>query len=357
MSQQHTKQKSKKINCIRLLSSITFTGSMFLFATSAFAATTTATGTPTTSTPAAISATSNGGLTVASLSVDDKEDFVVEPGKMEVYLDPGQSVTKYISITSRIKSKTAFSVTAEDFIGSQSQSNPVVLLGNGTSPYSLKDWLAPAVGSLSLNFGDRVTLPVVITAPKNASPGGYYAAVIISNEPQVDQNAADASTPPTTRLVSRIGMLFFVRVNGPVNSSGSVSDFKINNPQFIYQKPPLDFQILFNNNGTIYLAPYGQIHITNFIGTDIADLPVDAYFSMPDSLRYRDVIWDDSAVRIGRYTATLELNRGYGNLVDTKVITFWIIPWAILGYTLLGLVIIIGILYFLLSRFEFRRKK
>jgi hypothetical protein len=294
-------------------------------------------------------------IQITSTSVDDREDFIVEPGKVEVHANPGDSVTEYISVTSRIKNSTEFAVSAEDFVGSQSESNPVILLGDQKSPYSLKDWLVPATNDFTLHFGDQATLPITINVPKDASPGGYYAAVIISNAPQV--TADSSSTAGTAQIVSRIGVLFFVRVNGDITSSGQLSDFRINPSQAVYSSVPNDFQILFNDTGSIYLAPYGEIRVDNFFGKEIADLPVDAYFALPDSLRYRDIIWNDNNFRIGRYTATVNLNRSYGGVVDTKTIVFWILPWKIITAVVVGLIVVVGIIYFFLSRFEFRRKR
>lgn len=291
---------------------------------------------------------------IVSMSVDDKNDFVLEPGKMEMFVDPGQKIVKYISVTSRINKKTDFAITTEDFIGSRDENSPVLLLGADKSPYSFKDSLKPAVSEFSLDFGDRITVPVTIDVPANAQPGGYYASVIVSNNPSV---LSGSSTTGTARVISRVGVLFFVRVNGVANESGYVEDFRLLDSRAIYSTSPSPFQILFNNTGTVHLAPYGTISITNMFGSKIAMLPVDAYFSMPDSLRYRDVAWNDSGFRLGRYKATLELHRGYGDLIDTKVIAFWIIPWKIIIPVIVGIFLIVGLAYIFLSRFELRRKK
>ena len=301
------------------------------------------------------SVTTSAGLQFTSLTVDDKEDFVVEPGKMEVHANPGDTITQYISITSRIAKPTEFSVSSEDFVGSTDETNPVVLLGASKSPFSLKDWLLPASSDFLLHFGTRVTLPVTISVPKDATPGGYYAAVIVSNAPQV--NADTVTTAGIAKIISRIGVLFFVRVNGTVNTSGQLEDFRANPSQSVYSVSPTDFKILFNNNGSVYLAPYGEVHVYNFFGSEVANLPVDAYFSLPNALRYRDVLWNDNSFRIGRYTATVNLNRSYDNVIDTKTIVFWVLPWKVIMTFFVGLVVIAFVIYYFLSRFEFRRKK
>ncbi len=292
---------------------------------------------------------------ITNLSVDDKNDFIVEPGKIEIDVNPGDTVTKDISVTSRISKPTKFNVSVEDFQGSQTEDQPVILLGDKASPWSFKDNITPAVPAFSLNFGDRIDLPVTVTVPKNIAPGGYFSAVIVSDEPQVNINTA--ANGATTRIISRVAVLFFIKVAGVASSSGSVSDFRVNTPQWIYSQSPDGFKVLFNNTGNEYLVPYGEIHVTNMIGRDVADIPVNAFFALPDSLRYLTVNWPDTDFRFGRYTATLQLNRGYGGLVDTKTITYWVLPWKIVAPILAGLIVIALFVYFIFTRFEFRRKK
>ncbi len=291
---------------------------------------------------------------ISNITVENKNDFVLEPGKMEVFLNPGESVVKYISITSRIKDKTKFKVATEDFVGSREEKSTVILLGNEKSPYSFRDNLIPSATNFTLGFGDHIVLPVTISVPYNAAPGGYYASVIVSNEPQVREDAAQA---PGARLISRVGVLFFIRVNGQAHEEGYVEDFRVKEPHIIYPSAPDNFEILFNNVGSVHLAPFGIIHITNTLGNAVAELPVDAYFAMPDSLRYRTVEWRDQGFRFGRYKATLELHKGYGDQIETKTVAFWVIPWMIVVPVVVGLFIIVFIIFFFLSMFELRRKK
>ena len=313
--------------------------------------------TVTTKAPPTAQTSSSPQLQITNLTVDNMNDFVLEPGKIELNVNPGDVITKYISVTNQIKSSMTFKISVEDFVGSKNEDQPVVLLGNDKSPYSFKDNITPAVSTVALNFGDRVTIPITITVPKDAQPGGYYSSVIVSDEPTVDATAA-GQAPGGVHVISRVGTLFFIVVNGPVNTSGNVEDFRIKNSRPIYNSAPSNFEILFNNTGTIHLVPYGDVMITNFFGKQIADLPVDAYFAMPDSLRYRDVFWNDNhQIRIGMYTATLQLHNGYNSTVDIRKITFWIFPWRIVVPALIIIIFAILIGYLFFTRFEFRRKK
>ncbi|MBA3550991.1 hypothetical protein H0W32_02165, partial [Patescibacteria group bacterium] len=76
---------------------------------------------------------------ITNETVEEKNDFVLEPGKVELFLNPGERATRAVVVTSRIRKTTKFKVEIEDFIGSHDARTPVVLLGNDKSPYSIKD--------------------------------------------------------------------------------------------------------------------------------------------------------------------------------------------------------------------------
>src|SRR4051812_37581636 len=72
---------------------------------------------------------------ITQTTVDDRNDFAVEPAKQEIIIDPGSNDTRSVSVTSRIKTPTTFKVEIEDILGSDNPNQPVVLLGGDHSPY------------------------------------------------------------------------------------------------------------------------------------------------------------------------------------------------------------------------------
>jgi hypothetical protein len=166
---------------------------------------------------------------------------------------------------------------------------------------------------------------------------------------QVPDNRAGAT------IVSRLGALFFVRVNGETNESGGVEEFQMRNGRFLYGDGPYVFEILFRNSGNVHLAPYGYISLKNIFGREVAIIPIDAYFSLPQSLRLREIEWDDRTL-FGLYSADLELNRGYNDLIDTHTVRFLAVPWKMLVIVLSIILVIAALFYVVLSRFEIRKK-
>lgn len=302
--------------------------------------------------------TQASALTKSSITVEPLNDFVIEPAKFEIFLNPGDTITKYITITSRIQGTTQFSIGTEDLRGTTDAQQPVILMGDERGPYSVKDYIKPETDTFSLNYGEQVQLPVTVTIPQDAEPKGFYGAVVISTKLIVGGTTTSATNEVQggTRLVSRVGSLFLVRINGAANESGALLDFKPAGSKLL-EKGPDSFEMLFKNSGTVHLVPHGLITVSNILGRKVAEIPVDAYFSLPDSIRYRQVQWINKGFLIGKYQATISLYRGYANLTDTKTVTFWVLPWKIVVIALIILLAIVSFFYFILSRFEFRRKR
>ena len=291
------------------------------------------------------------------MNISSQNDFVVEPGKTEIFLNPGESIVKNITITNRIGKTMKFKLTTEDLKGTDNSQQPVVLMGDEEGPYSLKNFIQPEINEFSLETGEKIIVPVKISVPIDAEPRGHYGALIVSNEPEVMSDGKSSDAQGKAHIISRIGSLFLLRINGEGKEEGSLQDFKIIGPRkYFYEKNPQGFEIAFKNSGNVHLVPYGKVTIKNLFGRNVGEIPVDAYFALPDSVRYREILWGDSGFSVGRYTANLSLYQGYGNEYDESKIAFWIIPWKILLAVFFGLVIFVSLIYYILTRFEIKKK-
>lgn len=290
-------------------------------------------------------------------NVDIKNDFVLGPGKIDAWLSPGESYKQDLLITNRLGRETQFRVQVEDFKGSRDPEEATILLGEEKGPYSLRDYIKPELYEFNLKHGQRIVLPIEINIPKDAEPGGLFGAVLISSSPSQEVTQGEKDKAKTQmNVISRLGTLIFVRVKGDVKEDGFLKEIKAGkNDQRVYEQGPVPFDLYYENNGNVSLNPYGFIEIKNILGKKIDEIEVKPFFAMPDSLRMREIKWDRNML-FGRYTATLFLNRGYKDIVDTKSVTIWIMPWKIITIGSIGLVFIVWILRWLFSRFEFRRK-
>jgi len=279
-------------------------------------------------------------------------DFVVGPGKIEIEAKPGETVRAEISVANRISDGRTFELVVEDIEGSTDASQSVRLLGEAKGPYTLKDYISFPKNTFKLDLGERARIPVMITVPKNASPGGLYGSVLVSTIQENTDQPVGATRSP---IIARIGTLFFVTVPGEVVRAGETKEITLHNDKFWYERGPIDFSVIYENTGSVHLNPYGELRITNLFGEEVGFVELDPWFSLPKSLRSRDITWDRELL-FGRYVATVNINRGYDDIVDTKTVTFWVLPWKIVGSIFLVVFLIVFGFRLFFRTFEFKRK-
>jgi hypothetical protein len=278
-------------------------------------------------------------------------DFVVGPGRTEITVAPGETVVQEITITNRISDGRTFILEVDDITGSADGSSAVALADGARGPYSIRDYISFPERTIKLNLGERARVPVTITVPADAEPGGLYGSVLVSTDRTPEENADGSRTP----VIARIGSLFFVTVRGDVERSGVVTGIATTDDKAWYEKGPINFGIYYENTGSVHLNPYGEISIKNMFGEEVGFVELEPWFVLPKSLRTREIAWDREFL-LGRYQVTARINRGYDDIVDEVTTTFWVLPWKIVLGIFVGIfVIVFGIRAFFRT-FEFKRK-
>lgn len=285
----------------------------------------------------------------------DSGDFVVGPGRFEIEIKPGETVTKEIMVTNRISEGRTFELFVEDVTAGESGS-AVKLLGSERGPYTLKDYISFPKTQFTLGLGERARIPVTISIPADAEPGGRYGSVLITtlrdDRGDDDEGAPSARSP----IIARIGTLFFITVPGDMERSGRTTGLTLIDKKWWYESGPIKFAVAYENTGSIHLNPYGELRVRNMFGEEVGFSQLEPWFVMPKALRSREVIWDREFL-LGRYTATVLVNRGYEDIVDEQTVVFWVLPWKIVGGAFLGLFVLFFISRLFFRTFEFKRKQ
>lgn len=283
-------------------------------------------------------------------------DFVVGPGKIDIEMSPGESTSFELSVTNRLGTDKTFYVSEEDFMGSTDPSRTVVLLGSDRGPYSLKDFVTTATTTVDIPHATKARIKISVSIPKDAQPGGLYGSVIVGVVSKGDDNKNLSGVNTTNPIITRIGTLIFVRVKGQVKENGYLTGFSLaGNKKILTETKSVFFNLLFKNDGNIHLNPKGSIDIKNILGSSVGTIEVEPWFAMPNSLRFREVEWK-ARFLFGRYTANADIQRGYGDLSDQKVLVFWVIPWKVIVVVILILLFVVTAIKFVFSRFKISRK-
>lgn len=282
-------------------------------------------------------------------------DFVVGPGKFELELAPGQSRTVELMVTNRMGEPKRFKFEFEDTAGSVDGSSAVTLLGAERGPYTLRDFLVVPAMEFDLAHGERARIPITVSLPADAEPGGRYGSVVVSTVSRDADLKPEGNALPSSAIVSRIGTLFFVTTPGDIEREGKLASFTTKGQRSFYSKGPVDFTIAYENTGSVHVNPYGELRIRNMFGDEVGYVKLDPWFALPQSLRTREVAWDRELL-IGRYTATLSLNRGYDNVIDEATVSFYVIPLKLVALVFFVLFVFIFTIRFVFGRFELKRK-
>lgn len=291
-------------------------------------------------------ANARGVQVVPQQNVDIRNDFQFGPTRFELTLAPGEEKTVEIQLTSRMGRQASFSMEKEDFSPSENENEQTRLYGNQKGPFSAKDWLTPLVGNITLTHGDRAYIPVTVRVPPDADPGDHYAALLAKRD--IDPNETNGGIA----VVSRVGTLFLITVEGSVERKGSLMNFST--PKSLYTDSHVPFLLRAKNDGTVRMYPDGQVEIRNILGVAVDRLPVKDWIVLRNSTRSLTLDWKPTFA-LGRYTAEAQL-KVFGEDMSVIKVAFWVIPILPVIIVLLAIFLVSFLVQYFLSHFEIRKK-
>jgi hypothetical protein len=244
---------------------------------------------------------------------------------------------------------------ANDFVAAGEDGTPKVLLNGETSPYSMKDWVAP-LSSLLLVPREIKSMAVTVKVPQDAAPGGHYGVIRFTAKPPELKDTGVA-------LSASLGALMLVTVTGKINEDVALQSFTVNKDGKtgnLFESAPVNFAEVFKNNGNVHEQPTGQVTVKDMFGRDVATINVNVPPKnvLPQSERKfgepldKTVIGDK--VLFGRYTANLSATYGDSKKVITGKLTFWVIPYRVIGIILVAIIGGFFLLRFLINRYNRR---
>ncbi|MGH7141995.1 MAG: hypothetical protein ACREF5_00735 [Candidatus Saccharimonadales bacterium] len=283
---------------------------------------------------------------------DNGQALEIGPPLIYLNVNPGQTVNAQIDIRDISSGDLIVSGQVNDFVAAGESGTPKILLYNDTNdPYTLKNWISP-LPNLLLSPEQIKTLTVTLNVPTNASPGGHYGVVRFT------------ATPPSLKgngvsLSASLGVLLLVTVSGKITNQLSVNQFSVNdggNSGSFFESGPLNFVEKFKNTGNVQEQPVGQVSIFDMFNKKLASVNVNLPPGniLPQSIRKFEEPLNSAVIGnkalFGRYTANLKVIYGPSKQVLTSHITFWVIP-----YLLIGALIIVLIGGFFVLRYAIRR--
>lgn len=289
------------------------------------------------------------------------------PPSFETSVDPGVTTETTVKLYNETQDALNLYPEVVSFTAEGETGNPTF---DFEAPLEgVASWFTLPEGPITLEAGERKVVPITITPPEDAEPGGHYATVFFgTSAPNIDD-------PGSLALSTKLGSLFLLRVFGDIEEAGQISQFGLEGNKNTLSRLPATLFTRFQNKGNIHLRPTGTITITNMLGGDTATLEFNPKkgATLPDTIRRYETVWEKGQVKevtgnfwskfwtefsneknnfaLGRYKANIALVAG--NLVqDSAVVSFWVMPWRVLTVALIILALVVVLLIFLIRKYN-----
>ena len=259
--------------------------------------------------------------------------LTIQPVKVSHTIEPGESVSGSILLKNASSEAVDVEVVVEDFVPAAGSGN-IQFVGRAEGVTTVRDWIELDIPeSFVFQKDESKTIPYTIQAPPDAEPGGHFGVAFFK--------ATEIGDEGQLKVGTRVGMLIFVTVPGNQLQKGTILDFLA---PFFIQKGPVDFEITFENTGTVHFEPKGVITITNMWGKEVGKIPVSGQAVLPTGVRDLNAQWNVASVLLGRYKADLGLVDGEGNELTANSIAFYAFPvWYVLSFFLAVMALFFGL--------------
>ncbi len=299
----------------------------------------------------------------------------LSPTYVTLLTKPGEEISSEFRLRNNNTFPENLKISISKFTSSD-KGRPVIVDLEKGDEYS--SWLDISDDAFILQPGQTKTISFTVSPPTDAALGYYYAVVVsrLSDEDEKDTSSVEGS----------VALPVLLDVSSPnAKRELQITDFSTNKLFFEYL--PANFNITFKNEGNIHVVPAGDIFIDSMWNKDIAFIPVNKGRGnvLPGATRVMNVAWNDGFItrkiktkdgiaiknskgeneyetvydfskanqfRFGRYTAhaLVVYDNGERDIPMEATVSFWIIPWKIVGGVLLVMLLaLIGITMILKS--------
>lgn len=302
----------------------------------------------------------------------------VSPSPLVTTLKPGQKTELEVKIRNGGSATEELKIEPRSFtLGNDGSTIKL----NDTTPPDIAQWITFGSPAFTVQPGQWHTQKVKFNVPKDTGFSYSFALVITRKN-------APAPVAGARVLRGSVALFTLVNIDRP-GASRKLNIASFSASKRVYEYLPSDLSLRLTNSGNSIVQPYGNIYIQRKSNDakPIATLPVNEKkgYILPGSTRTLTANWNDgfpvyeistdasgaeqrklswdwkniANFRIGKYTAKLVAvyNDGQRDVPIESEVTFWVIPWKIIGVGLIiGLLVLLGLWSFARKLLRFAKK-
>ncbi len=270
--------------------------------------------------------------------------LTITPTRFEISGDPGATLNEEMLIINETDQTETYYSSFSNFEAQGESGNPAFV----DPKEGLGMWMQTD-GSITLAPRQQKTVPIKITIPKNAEPGGHFAVVF--------WGTTNPNSGSNLSVGAKTGILVLLSVNGEVKEEAGLLSFNTVDNQFFFNTLPVSLEYRFKNEGGDRIKPSGQVTIRNTIFLPAAYLDANKVEGnvLPRSTRKINVDWikhergegyvaptnfvskffSDAYFQwknfaVGLYSANLNVAYGSQGTQVKKTAFFFVFPWQLL---------------------------
>lgn len=286
-------------------------------------------------------------ISVCTVSAQEEAGIGIKPASITDKLEPGEVKSFSVSVSNLSGVDQTFYLSRRDIVDVAAGGVPVFANSKTErSGYELSEWITLEQDSVFIPAGESRTVPFILQAPEDATPGGHFGAIVISVEPPEIRSSGASIGYEVANIIS-------MRIAGDVVESAQIRQFSTE--KYIHSNIDVNFLVRVENEGNTLVKPIGPLEITNMFGKQVATLTFNesgaGVFPMTKNgptVRDYEINWQDETPGFGRYEAVLSAAYGDAGAMKTmtSTVTFWVLPMKIVAPALIGLLIFFLIVYF-----------
>jgi hypothetical protein len=189
-------------------------------------------------------------------------------------LQPGAQINDEALVINSGSEPVTLRLIAADGMTGQNGGTALIDRGNeNTSPRNrVGDWIQLSAEQVTLQPGEKATVPFTITVPADAAAGQHIGGLLVEdvNASADNSNAQSGEGQIVVHLVKRVGMAIVVTIPGDFNTSLSVDQIR-----FVSQSDQgATFAVTVSNQGNILTKAEGNLLITDKENNVLSSLPI-----------------------------------------------------------------------------------
>jgi P pilus assembly chaperone PapD len=311
--------------------------------------------------------------------------LTVSPPTLYIDTEPGQPIEETVRVFNNGESTEILTTSLMTFSAAADGKAPV--LRPFEPDEQSQEWLTMTPAEFSLEPQKWQTIKVSFHPPQDASLS-YYYALLISRKGSV------ATSEGESAVIGAPAILVLSKVKTPFEKQ-ELQLVSFASKRKVYEYLPATFTVEVKNTGNVHLAPVGNIFIDDAKKRDLGTLELNRTLGviLPNSTRTYTLEWNDgfpryvnevidgaevkdehgnpkkklewdfsqaNKFRFGKFRAHLIFiyDDGQRDVPTEAIVSFWVIPWKILGvFGLIFFLTLMGLLTPIILLLRRRKKK